>query len=57
VALPEDMLFVELVKVVDHWLLCSGIIGNKPRHGLGWLVVGDVKGKMANVAGGGELIP
>jgi hypothetical protein len=50
---------VELAKVVDGWLWRSGMIGNKPEHGLGCfdrLVVGNVKGKMVSVAGGGEPI-
>jgi hypothetical protein len=59
VALSEDMLFVEWVKVVDGWLWCSDMIGNKPGLVLGCfgrLVVGNAKGKMENFAGGGELI-
>jgi hypothetical protein len=49
VALPEDMLFVELVKVVDDWLWHSDMIDN--RSGLGLdsfdrLVVENAKGKM-----------
>jgi hypothetical protein len=35
VALLEDMLFVELEKVVDGWLWHSDMIGNKPGLGLG----------------------
>jgi hypothetical protein len=59
VALLEDMLFVELAKVMDDWLWHSGMIGNKPRLGLGCfgrLVVGNVKGMMENITGGGEPI-
>jgi hypothetical protein len=53
------MLFVGLAKVVDGWLWHSDMIGNKPGHGLGyfgWLVVGNAKDKMKNIAGGGEPI-
>jgi hypothetical protein len=35
VALLEDMLFVELEKIVDGWLWHSDMIGNKPGLGLG----------------------
>jgi hypothetical protein len=59
VALPEDMLFVELAKVVVDWLWRSGMIGNKPGLGLGYfgrLVVGDAKGKMVSIVGGGVPI-
>jgi hypothetical protein len=34
VALPEDMLFVELAKVENDWLWHSDMIGNKPELGL-----------------------
>jgi hypothetical protein len=37
VELTEGMLFVELMKVGDGWLWCSGWIGNKPELGLGCL--------------------
>jgi hypothetical protein len=53
------MLFVELAKVVVDWLWRSGMIGNKPGLGLGYfgrLVVGDAKGKMASIVGGGVPI-
>jgi hypothetical protein len=53
------MLFVEWVKVVDDWLWCSDMIGNKPGLGLGCfgrLVVGNATGKMENFVVGGELI-
>jgi hypothetical protein len=61
VSLPEDILFVKLMKVVDGWLWRSDIIGNMLGLGLGLgcfgkLVVGNVKGKMENIAGGGEPI-
>jgi hypothetical protein len=59
VALLEDMLFVELAKVMDDWLWHSGMIGNKPRLELGCfgrLVVGNVKRMMENITGGGEPI-
>jgi hypothetical protein len=59
VALPEDILFVELEKVVDGWLWRSDMIGNKPRLEIGCfgrLAVGNVKGKMENIAGGREPI-
>jgi hypothetical protein len=59
VSLPEDILFVKLMKVVDGWLWRSDITGNRLGLGLGCfgkLVVGNVKGKMENIAGGGEPI-
>jgi hypothetical protein len=59
VALLEDMLIVELMKVVDGWLWHSGMIGNKSELGLGCfgrLAVGNTKGKMENIAGDGEPI-
>jgi hypothetical protein len=59
VALSEDMLFVELAKVVDDWLWRSRMIGNTLGLGLdyfGRLVLRNVNGKMENIAGGGEPI-
>jgi hypothetical protein len=59
VALPNDMLFVELAKVVYGYLRYSGMIDSKSGIGLGCfgrLIVGSAKGKMENIAGGGELI-
>jgi hypothetical protein len=57
VSLSEDILFVKLMKVVDGWLWRSDIIGNRLGLGcFGKLVVGNVKGKMENIAGGGEPI-
>jgi hypothetical protein len=50
--LLEDMLFVELVKVVDDWLWRSGRIGNMPEVGHGYfgmLVVETAKDKMKNI--------
>jgi hypothetical protein len=50
---------VKLMKVVDGWLWHSDIIGNRLGLGLGCfgkLVLGNVKGKMENIAGGGEPI-
>jgi hypothetical protein len=58
-ALPEDMLFVELAKVVDDWLWHSGTIGNRPELELDYfyrLVVGNVKDKMESITGDGESI-
>jgi hypothetical protein len=59
VALPEDTLFLELARVVDDWLWCSGMIGNRLGFGLdcfGRLMVGNAMGKMDNIFGGGESI-
>jgi hypothetical protein len=59
VILLEDMLLVGLAKVVDDWLWRSGMIGSKSGLGIGSfgrLAVGNVKGKMENIAGGGEPI-
>jgi hypothetical protein len=49
------MLFVEFAKVVDGWFWRSSMIGNKlGLHYFGRLAVGSAKGKMENIAGGGE---
>jgi hypothetical protein len=50
---------VKLTKVVNGWLWHSGMIGNRSELGLGYfsrLIVGNVKYKMENIAGGGEPI-
>jgi hypothetical protein len=50
--LLEDMLFVELAKVVDDWLWCSGRIGNMLEAGLGCfgkLTVERVKDRMESI--------
>jgi hypothetical protein len=47
--LSRGMLFVELAKIEDGWLLRNGRIGNMPELGIGYfgmLVVGKVKGRM-----------
>jgi hypothetical protein len=51
------MLSVELVKVEDGWLRCSGMTGSMPGVGFDCydgLVVENVKGRMGNIVGGGE---
>jgi hypothetical protein len=53
------MLSVELVKVKDGWLWCSGMTGSMSRVGFDCydrLVVENVKGGMGGIAGGEELI-
>jgi hypothetical protein len=58
-ALLEDMLFVELAKVVGGWFWHSDMIGNRLKVGLdyfGRIAMGNVKGKMENIAGGVEPI-
>jgi hypothetical protein len=53
------MLFVELVKVDDSWLLHSGMIDNKTELELGYfgrLLVERVRGKMENIVSGGQPI-
>jgi hypothetical protein len=59
VALLEDMLFVELAKVVDDWLWYSSMISNRLGLELDCfdrLVVENVKGKMESIADDGESI-
>jgi hypothetical protein len=58
-ALPKDMLFVELAKDLDDWLLRSGMIVNRSGLELDCfdrLVVGNVKDKMKSIARDGESI-
>jgi hypothetical protein len=53
------MLSVELAKVKDGWLWCSGMTGSMSRVGFDCydrLVVENVKGGMGGIAGGEELI-
>lgn len=58
-ALPEGMLFVELVEVEDGWLWRSDMTCNKPKLGLGCfgkLAVKKINGRMENITGGRETI-
>jgi hypothetical protein len=51
------MLFVELVKVEDGWLWSSGMTGSMPGVRFDCydrLVAENVRGRMGNIAGGGE---
>jgi hypothetical protein len=51
------MLFVELVKVEDGWLWCSGMTSSMPEVGFGCydrLVMENAKGRMGNITGGGK---
>jgi hypothetical protein len=51
--LLEEMLFVELAKVVHNWLWRSGRIGNMPQVGLGCfgkLAAERAKDRMGNIA-------
>jgi hypothetical protein len=53
--LVGSVLFVEFAKVVDDWLWSNGMIGGMPKVGLGYsgrLVVGRIKDRMRNIAGG-----
>jgi hypothetical protein len=57
VAPVKGMLFVQLVKVEDDWLWHSGMTCCMPGVGFGCydrLVAESVKGRMGNIAGGGE---
>jgi hypothetical protein len=59
VALTRDILSVELAKVENGWLWRSGMTGSMPGVGFccyDWLVAKNVKGRMANIAGGEEPI-
>jgi hypothetical protein len=51
------MLSMELVKVEDGWLWCSGMTGSMPGVDFGCydrLVAGNGKGRVGNIAVGGE---
>jgi hypothetical protein len=57
VALPEGMLFMELVKARDDWLWRSDMTGNKTVVRLdyfGRIVAKKVMGKMQSIGGGEE---
>jgi hypothetical protein len=59
VALVQGMLSMELVKVEDDWLWCSGMTGNMPDVGFGYfgrLGLESAEGRMGNIAGDVEPI-
>jgi hypothetical protein len=56
VELAEGTLFGELAKVVGDWLWCNDMTGRRLELGLGCSnkFVVEMRGRMENIAGGGE---